>query len=91
MQYTFDAGKRAVNLVKHGLDLAQARQVIESGLTVTFEDRRFDYGEDRFVTIGPLDDKLVVVVTAERDEHVRVISMREATNDEKEIYRAQAG
>lgn len=30
---------------KHGLDFKDARQVIESERTVTFEDRRYDYGE----------------------------------------------
>ena len=39
--------------------------MIESGLTVTFEDRRFDYGEERLVTLGPLGDTLVAIVTAE--------------------------
>jgi uncharacterized DUF497 family protein len=39
--------------------------VIEFGMTVTFEDRRFDYGEERFVTLGPLGAVLVAIVTAE--------------------------
>ena len=51
--YSFDPVKRASNLKKHGLDLADAPTVIESGETVTFEDRRFAYGEERFVTLGP--------------------------------------
>ena len=62
MRFSFDHAKRASNLKKHGLDLADAQQVIESGQTVTFEDRRFDYGEERFVTLGPLGDMLVVIV-----------------------------
>lgn len=53
MRYSFDPAKQASNLEKHGLDLADAAQVIESGQTVTFEDRRFDYSEERFVTLGP--------------------------------------
>ncbi len=87
MRYSFDKKKRATNLDKHGLDLADAKLVIESGLTVTFEDRRFDYGEQRYVTIGPLKDELVVVVTTENDDEVRIISMRKASKDEKTIYR----
>ena len=39
MRYNFDPAKQASNLKKHGLDLADAPQVIESGQTVTFEDR----------------------------------------------------
>ena len=87
MRYSFDPAKRASNLKKHGLDLADAPKVIESDQTVTFEDRRFDYGEERFVTLGPLDGRLVVVVTAETADDVRVISMRKADRHEQAIYR----
>ena len=87
MRYSFDPAKRAANLKKHGFDLADARQVIESGQTVTFEDRRFDYGEGRFVTLVLLGELLVVIVTAETGEHIRVISMRKADRHEQAIYR----
>ena len=65
--------------------------MIESGRTVTFEDRRFDYGEERFVTLGPLGDALVVVVTAETEDHVRIISMRKADRHEQTLYRENLG
>ena len=87
MRYSFDPSKRAANLKKHGLDLAHARGVIESGETVTFEDRRFDYGEARFVTLGPLGDTIVVIVTAETQDNIRIISMRKADRHEQTIYR----
>ena len=41
MRYSFDPAKQASNLGKHGFDLADAKKVIESGRTVTFEDRRW--------------------------------------------------
>ena len=53
---------------------------------MTFEDRRFDYGEQRFITLGLLNGEVVVVVTAETDEEIRVISMRKAEQNEQEIY-----
>ena len=65
--------------------------MIESGQTVTFEDRRFDHGEERFVTLGPLRETLVVVVTAESEDHIRVISMRKADRHEQSIYRENIG
>jgi hypothetical protein len=52
MRYTYDPNKRAANLKKHGYDFEDAPQLIESGRTVTFEDRRFDYSEQRFITLG---------------------------------------
>jgi len=89
MRYSFDPAKRASNLKKHGLDLADAPQVIESGQAVTFEDRRFDYGEARFVTLGPLGDTLVV--TAEFEDDIRIFSMRKADRYEQAIYREDLG
>jgi len=87
VRYSFDPAKRATNLKKHGFDIADARKVIESGMTVTFEDRRFDYSEERFVTLGPLGDVLVAIVTAETEDHIRVISMRKADRYEQALYR----
>ena len=91
MRYSFDPAKQASNLKKHGFDLADARQVIESGRTVTFEDRRFDYGEERFVTLGPLGDALVAIVSAETEDHIRIISMRKADRHEQALYRENLG
>lgn len=87
MRFSFDPTKRASNLKKHGFDLADAQQVIESGQTVTFEDRRFAYGEERFVTLGPLGATLVLIVTTETESHIRIISMRKADRHEQAIYR----
>jgi len=49
--------------------------VIESNQTVTFEDRRFDYGENRFLTLGLLQGVVVIIATAETDKTIRIISM----------------
>ena len=86
MRYLYDPAKKAVNLKKHGLNFDDAPRIIESDANVTFEDRRFDYGEQRFITLGLLDGEVVVVVTTETDEEIRVISMRKAEPNEQEIY-----
>ena len=52
MRYTHDPKKRIVTLKKHGYNFKDASRVIESSATVTFGDRRFDYDEQRFVTLG---------------------------------------
>ncbi|MDR0633788.1 MAG: BrnT family toxin [Azoarcus sp.] len=51
-----------------------------------FEDRRFAYGEQRLITMGELRGVVVIIVTAETDEEIRVISMRKADRNEQEIY-----
>ena len=53
---------------------------------MTFEDRRFDYDEQRFITLGVLRDDVVVIATGETDETIRVISMRKAERNEEKIY-----
>jgi uncharacterized DUF497 family protein len=47
----WDEAKRKANLRKHGFDFADAEAVFV-GRTVTFEDDRRAYGEQRFVTLG---------------------------------------
>jgi hypothetical protein len=49
-----------------------------AGVTVTVEDRRRDYGEDRWITAGHLNGRCVVVVWTPRDGARRIISMRYA-------------
>ena len=86
MRFLYDPEKRLGNLRKHGYDFDDAKQVIESDQTVTFEDCRFDYGEQRFVTLGMLRGNVVVIITAETEDEIRLISMRRAERHEQEIY-----
>ncbi|MBC3874263.1 BrnT family toxin [Undibacterium flavidum] len=86
MRYNYDRSKKASNLEKHGLDFDDARQVIESEQTVTFEDKRFNYDEPRFITMGMLRGSVVVIVTTESDTNIRIISMRKAEKNEQKIY-----
>ena len=86
MNYVYDPRKRTANLKKHEMDFNDATMVIESGRTVTFEDRRFDYGEERFITLGLLSDVVVVIVTTETKDEIRIISIRKATRHEQKIF-----
>ncbi|MDI6792400.1 MAG: BrnT family toxin [bacterium] len=85
MKFTWDETKRKANLVKHGMDFAGAKTVF-AGATFTFEDDRFAYGEQRFITLGMLKEVVVVIAHTEQDDVVRVISMRKATKHEQNIY-----
>lgn len=53
MEFTWSETKRAANIKTHGLDFLDTASVFE-GMTFTFEDDRFSYGEQRFVTLGCL-------------------------------------
>jgi uncharacterized DUF497 family protein len=85
MEFTWSAVKRAANLKVHGLDFVDAPRVFE-GATYTFEDDRFSYGEQRFVTLGALAGVPVSVVHTESKYEIRVISLRKASKREAQIY-----
>ena len=85
MEFTWSEAKRASNLKKHGLDFVDAPSVFE-GLTFTFEDDRFSYDEQRYVTLGLLAGIPVSVVHTESDHEIRIISFRKATSREAQIY-----
>ena len=87
-RFAWDERKRARNLARHGFDFVDAADVFD-GLTFTFEDDRFDYAEQRFVTLGTLGDIAVSIVHTETPQIIRVISLRKATTREQAIYYAQ--
>ena len=85
MEFTWSETKRAANIKAHGLDFVDAASVFE-GVTFTFEDDRFSYGEQRFVTLGLLAGVAVSVVHTEKEYQIRVISFRKACKRESQIY-----
>jgi uncharacterized DUF497 family protein len=86
---SYDPGKRAITLAKRGLDFDDAPKVF-AGPTLTLPDEREDYGEDRYQTIGLLDDEVVMVVWTPRGEDRRVISMRKCSAREKALFQARS-
>lgn len=83
--YEWDEKKRKENLASRGLDFADAELVFE-GSTVTFEDTRVEYGEPRFITLGLLAARLVVMAHTPRGEKTRIISMRKGNSREQKTY-----
>ena len=90
MRYEWDQAKNRTNFAKHGLDFNDAEQVF-AGPCVTFEDSRFDYGEERLITLGLLAGRVVIIAHAPRGEGTRIISMRKANRREQEIYHKRLG
>ena len=85
MQYEWDEQKRLSNARKHGIDFQDAITIFV-GDTVLMEDDRFDYGERRFVSLGLLQGRVIVVVHTAQDQVTRIISARKATRYEQSIY-----
>ncbi|MBM4301509.1 MAG: BrnT family toxin [Deltaproteobacteria bacterium] len=85
MELAWDEVKRRANYAKHGLDFRDAEKVFQ-GITLTAEDNRQDYGEKRLISLGLLEDMVVVVVHTARREKIRIISMRKANPGERKAY-----
>ncbi|MEM8502336.1 MAG: BrnT family toxin [Cyanobacteria bacterium P01_D01_bin.1] len=84
--FEWDELKNEVNIAKHGFDFADAYLIFRTPMVVE-ADTRFDYGEDRYVGIGLLEGRIVVIVYTEVDEQVvRVISLRKALSHERRRY-----
>lgn len=87
MIFEWDDNKAYSNLKKHGLSFSDAPFVLQSDCVVTFQDKRQYYSEERYISLGYLMDRLVVIVHTYRYCRVRIISMRKANDREKKIYK----
>ena len=88
MNFEWDADKAQSNFEKHGVRFEIASGVFVDPDRITAVDDRFDYGEERLVTLGRTSEGILVVVTTERDEGrtIRLISARKANRRERNTY-----
>jgi hypothetical protein len=85
MNYEWDEQKRTLNLAKHGVDFVNAAQ-FNWELSLIELDSRYDYSEQRFNALAPIDDRLYVMTFTRRDENIRIISFRKANKREVTYY-----
>lgn len=85
MEIEFDPDKEQRNLAKHRMSFAGAARIFD-GFRIDDEDDREDYGETRYVTLGRIGRQTVVCVWTPRGDKARIISLRKAEKDEREIY-----
>ncbi len=86
---TWDERKRLANIRTHGLDFVGC-EAIWDGFTVTREDIRERYSEQRMVTFGRLKRQVVVLVYTERRSGPHIISLGRAEKYEARYYIAEA-
>jgi len=84
----WDERKRRENLAKHGLDFADAGEVLDSRFRMDTPVRRG--GEDRIESVSYALGFLAVltVVHTEREDAARIISFRRASREQREVYHA---
>ncbi len=90
MEIEYDPAKRAQTLQQLGLDMEDAVKVL-TGSALTYLDVRRDYGEERWITVGHLENRMVIVVWTQRGSAYRIISMRKANAHEQETFGDRLG
>ena len=84
-EFEWHEPKRAINLEKHGIDFDDA-MMIWAGPVAT---RRSGHdAEERFISVGDVDGRIIAVVWTLRGSRRRLISARRARNHERNCYAA---
>ena len=88
MIFEWDEEKDRLNAQKHDMPLKAGIPVFDDDNAIEFEDDRYNYGEDRNIIIG-FDNRtklLYVVYTMRKGDVTRLISVRKATKNERNLY-----
>jgi uncharacterized DUF497 family protein len=88
LRIEWDNAKSDANDAKHGLRFEEAAELLasETGFLGVYDEDHSD-DEDRFIAIGQVGGRLIVVVyTESEDDVLRVISARTATRVERGMY-----
>ncbi len=91
MKFEWDENKYITNLEKHGISFEEAQEVFLDPLHLSILDQRFNYFEERWITVGQIKSSLIVVVAHlyfddSGNETIRLISARAATASERRQY-----
>jgi uncharacterized DUF497 family protein len=90
MEITFDPAKRDLTFDERGLAFEDAAIIFE-GRTLDMVDDRFDYLEERVITVGELAGRMVIVVWTQRGAARHIISMRKANEREQKRFAQRLG
>jgi len=91
MKFEWNETKNRLNQEKHGISFEEAKEVFDDALQISKLDHRFNYFEERWITLGATTKEKVLVVanlyfSEEGEEIIRIISARRANNNERNIY-----
>ncbi|MEC5324295.1 BrnT family toxin [Aurantimonas sp. A3-2-R12] len=87
MQFEWDEPKRREVIAKRDVDMVYAAGIFE-GEFLTHPDDRADYGEERLISMGLVEDECFVVVHTERNGVTRLITAWKGGRDERSEYEA---
>lgn len=86
LQFEWDEGKAAQNLVKHGVSFLTAAEIFANEIIERIDDRE-DYGELRFIAPGRVETEIYRVAYTWRGEKViGIITAQKASRYERKAY-----
>ncbi len=89
-QYEIRMGrtKKEANFEKHCVDFSEVENFEWDSAIETTDDRK-DYGEQRWVAVGRILNRIYVLIYTIRKKNIRVISLRKANTRERNYYEKQ--
>ena len=85
IDFEWDEAKRLSNLEERGVDFRDAALIFQ-GTVIVKEDTRENYGEQRFRSIGRVDNEYYVVAYTWRGSVLRIISAWKVDEDGRKRY-----
>jgi uncharacterized DUF497 family protein len=85
-RFAWNDHKAAANYATHGVMFEAAREVFTDPFALEWLDDREDYGEDRYIILGLVDNRLLYVAYTMTGEKIRIISARGAEPHERRRY-----
>ncbi len=82
----WDSAKSARCEQQRGFNFEYAARALQDPSQLVLEDRRFNYGEQRFQLIGKIDNRVFVLIFSRRGQIIRIISARKANGREVKRY-----
>ena len=92
MMFEWDEEKDGANMKKHGVSFKEAQEIFEDPFHLSVLDKRFDYLDERWISVGNTRrERLIVVghvycIDESGTEIFRIITARKATQKERERY-----
>jgi len=84
MEFAYDTNKRRINRQKHGIDFAEAQLLWHDADLLEIPARTED--EPRMLVIGRIGEQHWSAVITLRRERIRIISVRRARKEERDLY-----
>ena len=87
LKFEWHKKKAAQNLRKHNVSFDEAKTVFDDEMFISVVDEEHSDDEERYITIGmSFLARLLMVAHTDREERIRIISVRKATKHEEDFY-----